>query len=192
MNPSVIREILVTEKSGIISFAGGCHRQDLPVDAFAARAPRCWQTGRRSRTAIRHDFTPRCGNGCSLVLALGGGPAQVPDHHGSQQALDLIAKILIDAAPACCRSKPHLGAAGTPMEPEFVSIASDDERRDLTDLMSKTQVHDFFTCCHAKPTGRSMTGNTPRRSPVWLRPPAHLPLVGTTGTWFDTPPPRCP
>ena len=55
-------------------------------------------------------------------------PAQVLITTGSQQGLDLVAKVLIDAGSRILVETPtYLGAlqAFTPMEPEVVSVASD-------------------------------------------------------------------
>ena len=57
-------------------------------------------------------------------------PAQVLITTGSQQGLDLVAKVLIDAGSRVLVETPtYLGAlqAFAPMEPEVVSVASDDE-----------------------------------------------------------------
>jgi 2-aminoadipate transaminase len=67
-------------------------------------------------------------------------PAQVLITTGSQQALDLIAKILIDKDSRVLVETPtYLGAlqAFTPMEPEFVSVASDAEGIDVGALKEK-------------------------------------------------------
>ena len=57
-------------------------------------------------------------------------PDQILITTGSQQALDLIAKVLIDENSRVLVETPtYLGAlqAFTPMEPTIVSVASDDE-----------------------------------------------------------------
>jgi aspartate/methionine/tyrosine aminotransferase len=59
-------------------------------------------------------------------------PAQVLITTGSQQGLDLVAKVLIDAGSRVLVETPtYLGAlqAFAPMEPEIVSVASDERRR---------------------------------------------------------------
>ena len=69
-------------------------------------------------------------------------PAQVLITTGSQQALDLIAKILIDKDSRVLVETPtYLGAlqAFTPMEPAFVSVASNAEGIDIDDLSAKAQ-----------------------------------------------------
>ena len=64
-------------------------------------------------------------------------PAQVLITTGSQQGLDLVAKVLIDEGSRVLVETPtYLGAlqAFTPMEPEIVSVASDDDGVDIADL----------------------------------------------------------
>ena len=64
-------------------------------------------------------------------------PAQVLITTGSQQGLDLVAKVLIDAGSRVLVETPtYLGAlqAFSPMEPEVVSVASDDEGVVVDDL----------------------------------------------------------
>ncbi len=86
-------------------------------------------------------------------------PAQVLITTGSQQGLDLVAKVLIDADSRVLVETPtYLGAlqAFTPMEPEVVSVASDDEGVDIDDLAAKWAAAPtkpaFCTCC---PTSRT-------------------------------------
>ena len=97
MNPSVIREILkVTEKPGIISFAGGLPSpKTFPVDAFAAACATVLKTDGRAalQYAASEGYAPlREFIAASLPWPV--DPAQVLITTGSQQALDLIAKIL--------------------------------------------------------------------------------------------------
>jgi 2-aminoadipate transaminase len=87
-------------------------------------------------------------------------PAQVLITTGSQQGLDLVAKVLIDAGSRMLVETPtYLGAlqAFTPMEPEVVSVASDDEGIDVDDLAAKAKARRYnarasCTCC---PTSRT-------------------------------------
>jgi 2-aminoadipate transaminase len=146
MNPSVIREILkVTEKPGIISFAGGLPSpQTFPIDAMAEATQKVLSQDGRSalqyaasegygplRDWVAHDLKKQ---GMSVH------PDQVLITTGSQQGLDLVAKILIDAGSRILVETPtYLGAlqAYTPMEPTVVSVASDDDGVDPTDLRAK-------------------------------------------------------
>jgi 2-aminoadipate transaminase len=153
MNPSVIREILkVTEKPGIISFAGGLPSpKTFPVDAFAAACATVLKTDGRAalQYAASEGYAPLrewVAADLGRQSALAGlpwhiDPAQVLITTGSQQALDLIAKILIDKDSKVLVETPtHLGAlqAFTPMEPAFVSVASDAEGIDVDDFILKT------------------------------------------------------
>ena len=199
MNPSVIREILkVTEKPGIISFAGGLPSpKTFPVDAFAAACAKVLQEDGRAalQYAASEGYAPlREWVAASLPWAV--DPAQVLITTGSQQALDLIAKILIDSGSRVLVETPtYLGAlqAFTPMEPDFVSVASDDEGIDLADLTAKADGARFLYVLpnFQNPTGRSMT--EARRAALSAEAARlGLPLVEDNpygDLWFDTPPP---
>ena len=154
MNPLVIREILkVTEKPGIISFAGGLPSpQTFPFEAFAIACAKVLKTDGRAaqQYAASEGYTPLrewvaadLGRQSSLAgLPWHIDPAQVLITTGSQQALDLIAKILIDKDSRVLVETPtYLGAlqAFTPMEPAFVSVASNAEGIDIDDLSAKAQ-----------------------------------------------------
>jgi 2-aminoadipate transaminase len=89
-------------------------------------------------------------------------PAQVLITTGSQQALDLIAKILIDKDSKVLVETPtYLGAlqAFTPMEPAFTSVASDAEGIDVDDFATKAAGARFLYVLpnFQNPTGNSMT-----------------------------------
>jgi 2-aminoadipate transaminase len=89
-------------------------------------------------------------------------PAQVLITTGSQQGLDLVAKILIDAGSKVLVESPtYLGAvmAFTPMEPNVVSVASDDDGMNIADLAAKSQDARFLYVLpnFQNPTGRSMS-----------------------------------
>ncbi len=199
MNPSVIREILkVTEKPGIISFAGGLPSpKTFPVDAFAAACAKVLKEDGRAalQYAASEGYAPlREWVAASLPWAV--DPAQVLITTGSQQALDLIAKILIDSGSRVLVETPtYLGAlqAFTPMEPDFVSVASDDEGIDLADLTAKADGARFLYVLpnFQNPTGRSMT--EARRAALSAEATRlGLPLVEDNpygDLWFDTPPP---
>ena len=117
MNPSVIREILkVTEKPGIISFAGGLPSPDtFPIAAMAEATQKVLTEDGRSalqyaasegygplRDWVAHDLKKQ---GMTVH------PDQVLITTGSQQGLDLVAKILIDAGSRILVETPtYLGA----------------------------------------------------------------------------------
>jgi 2-aminoadipate transaminase len=165
MNPSVIREILkVTEKPGIISFAGGLPSPlTFPIPEFAAACAKV--LGEDGKAALQYaaseGFAPlRAQVAAGLPWKV--DPDQILITTGSQQGLDLLAKILIDAGSKIIVETPtYLGAlqAFTPMEPEVVSVKSDDEGIDIADLKAKAKDARFLYVLpnFQNPTGRSMT-----------------------------------
>jgi 2-aminoadipate transaminase len=174
MNPSVIREILkVTEKPGIISFAGGLpSSKTFPVAEFEAACAKVLKDDPAG--ALQYAASEGYGPLRELVAqqlsaqsAAAGvpwnvDPAQVLITTGSQQGLDLVAKILIDAdSKVLVESPTYLGAvmAFMPMEPKVVSVANDADGVDIADLASKSDGARFLYVLpnFQNPTGRSMT-----------------------------------
>jgi 2-aminoadipate transaminase len=208
MNPSIIREILkVTEKPGIISFAGGLPSpKTFPITEFAkACADVLAKDGQAALQYAASEGFPALrefvANELSKQSAAAGvpwaiDPAQVLITTGSQQALDLIAKILIDKDSRVLVETPtYLGAlqAFTPMEPQFVSVASDDEGVIVDDLKAKANDARFLYVLpnYQNPTGRSMS-EARRAALSQVAREAGLPIVEDNpygDLWFDTPPP---
>ena len=199
MSPSVIREILkVTEKPGIISFAGGLPSPEtFPVDAFAAACAKVLLTDGHAalQYAASEGYAPlRQWVAASLPWAV--DPDQVLITTGSQQALDLIAKILIDPGSRVLVETPtYLGAlqAFTPMEPQFASVASDADGPDLNDLAAKAAGARFLYVLpnFQNPTGNSMT-EARRADLSETAARIGLPIVEDNpygDLWFDHPPP---
>lgn len=199
MNPSVIREILkVTEKPGIISFAGGLPSpKTFPIDAFAAACATVLKTDGEGalQYAASEGYAPlREWVAQSLPWAV--DPAQVLITTGSQQALDLIAKVLIDKDSKVLVETPtYLGAlqAFTPMEPTFVSVASDAQGVDIADLRTKASGARFLYVLpnFQNPTGSSMS-EARRAELSATAAQLGLPIVEDNpygDLWFDTPPP---
>ncbi len=199
MNPSVIREILkVTEKPGIISFAGGLPSpKTFPITEFAAACAKVLKDdGQAALQYAASEGFAALREWVAQSLPWDVDPAQVLITTGSQQALDLIAKILIDKGSRVLVETPtYLGAlqAFTPMEPEFVSVASDAEGIDVADLVAKAAGARFLYVLpnFQNPTGNSMS--EARR--VALSAEAQrigLPIVEDNpygDLWFDAPPP---
>jgi 2-aminoadipate transaminase len=208
MNPSIIREILkVTEKPGIISFAGGLPSpKTFPIDAFADACAKVLQHDGQAalqyaasegfpalREFVAHELARQS---ASAGVPWAVDPNQVLITTGSQQALDLIAKILIDKdSPVLVETPAYLGAlqAFTPMEPKYVSIASDDEGVLIDDVKSKAKDARFIYVIpnYQNPTGRSMS--EVRRSALSAEAARlGLPIVEDNpygDLWFDAPPP---
>ena len=203
MNPSVIREILkVTEKPGIISFAGGLpSSKTFPVAEFTAACQQVLTTDPQGalQYASSEGFAP-LRQMVADRLPWDVDPAQVLITTGSQQGLDLVAKILIDADSRVLVETPtYLGAlqAFTPMEPEVLSVASDDEGVDLTDLAGKvgsgaSKARFLYVLPNFQnPTGRTMS-EARRAALVAMAAELGLPLIEDNpygDLWFDTPPP---
>lgn len=199
MNPSVIREILkVTEKPGIISFAGGLPSpKTFPVNDFSAACEKVLREDGHAalQYASSEGYAP-LREMVAAMLPWNVDPTLVLITTGSQQGLDLIAKVLIDEGSRVLVETPtYLGAlqAFTPMEPEVVSVASDDGGVDITDLCAKAEGARFFYVLpnFQNPTGRTMPEDR-RAALSEAAARLGLPLVEDNpygDLWFDTPPP---
>jgi 2-aminoadipate transaminase len=205
MNPSVIREILkVTERPGIISFAGGLPSpRTFPVQEFAQACEKVLRDD--GPAALQYAASEGFGPLREMVAASlpwQVDPGQVLVTTGSQQGLDLVAKILIDAGSRILVETPtYLGAlqAFMPMEPEVVSVDSDDEGIDPDDLADKAAHAGsqgaarflYLLPNFQNPTGRTMS--EPRRVAVSRRAAdLALPIVEDNpygDLWFDGAPP---
>lgn len=168
MNPSVIREILkVTERPGIISFAGGLPSPDtFPIDAMREASERVLSLdGRAALQYAASEGLPQLREWVAQDLKKQGmqvSPEQVLITTGSQQGLDLVAKVLIDAGSKILVETPtYLGAlqAFMPMEPRVVSVDSDDGGVDAKDLRGKAADARFIYLLpnFQNPTGRTMS-----------------------------------
>ena len=199
MNPSVIREILkVTEKPGIISFAGGLpSSKTFPVTEFEAACAKVLKDDPAG--ALQYAASEGYGPLREMVahrLPWNVDPAQVLITTGSQQGLDLVAKVLIDAdSKILVESPTYLGAvmAFIPMEPKVVSVASDEHGVDIADLSQKADDARFL---YVLPNFQNPTGNTmseSRRGALSeLATQRGLPLIEDNpygDLWFDVPPP---
>ena len=200
MNPSVIREILkVTEKPGIISFAGGLPSpKTFPVQAFAAACDAVLRTdGAAALQYAASEGLPALREWIAGQLPWDVSPDQVLITTGSQQGLDLVAKVLIDEGSTVLVETPtYLGAlqAFTPMEPAIVSVDSDDEGIDVADLAKKAPGARFLYVLpnFQNPTGRTMS-EARRQALVDTAQAAGLPIVEDNpygDLWFDQPPPQ--
>lgn len=201
LEPSVIREILkVTERPGIISLAGG-----LPApESFPAQA---------MREACQRVLTDTPREALQYAASEGFGPlrdwvaaqlqaqglqvqaSQVLITNGSQQGLDLVGKVLIDAGSRVAVEAPtYLGAlqAFAPFEPEFVSVDCDDQGPLPQALAAAAGARFLYLLPNFQnPSGRSM-GAARRVEVAQAAAQAGLPLVEDNPygeLWFDAPPP---
>lgn len=199
MNPSFIREILkVTEKPGIVSFAGGLPSPlTFPITEFAAACAKVLAEDGKSalQYAASEGFAPlRQQVAASLPWPVDAD--QILITTGSQQGLDLLAKILIDeGSPIIVETPTYLGAlqAFTPMQPTVISVNSDGEGISIADLKSKSKGARFLYVLpnFQNPTGRTMS--EARRAELSAAcQEIGLPIVEDNPygeLWFDAPPP---
>jgi 2-aminoadipate transaminase len=203
MNPSVIREILkVTEKPGIISFAGGLPSpKTFPVNEFRAACEKVLtEDGPASLQYAASEGYGPLREMVAAGLPWKVAPSQVLITTGSQQGLDLIAKILIDQGSRILVETPtYLGAlqAFTPMEPRAVAVASDDEGLRADDFAAKAGQgaerarFAYLLPNFQNPTGRTMS-EARRAAVVAAAQQAGVPLVEDNpygDLWFDQAPP---
>ncbi|NYH99474.1 PLP-dependent aminotransferase family protein [Cupriavidus plantarum] len=168
LTSSAIREILkVTERPEVISFAGGLPSPaSFPVAAMEAAVARVFADNPQAALQyastegylpLREFVAKRYNVGVERVLIT----------TGSQQALDLIAKVMIDpGSPVLVETPSYLGAlqAFSLFEPEFVSVPTD-ERGLLPDALTREMTHGA-RFLYALPNFQNPTG---RRLPLERR-----------------------
>ena len=202
MNPSVIREILkVTERPGIISFAGGLPSpKTFPVEEFAQACARVLRDD--AQAALQYAASEGYGplrEWVAASLPWKVEASQVLITTGSQQGLDLAAKVLIDTDSRILVETPtYLGAlqAFAPMQPQVHSVASDDEGVDVADLRRVQQAGSparflYVLPNFQNPTGRMMS-EARRAALSTAAAELALPLIEDNPygeLWFDQPPP---
>jgi 2-aminoadipate transaminase len=201
LEPSVIREILkITEKPGVISLAGGLPApESFPVEAMREACLRVLTD--TPHEALQYAASEGYGPLREWVAAQLGAQglqvqaAQVLVTTGSQQGLDLVGKVLIDAGSRVAVEAPtYLGAlqAFTPYEPEFVAVDCD-EQGPLPHALAAAAGARFLYLLpnFQNPSGRSM-GAARRKEVAQAAARAGLPLVEDNpygDLWFDAAPP---
>ena len=201
MNPSVIREILkITEQPGIISLAGGLPSPDtFPVQAMRDASERVLRDTpfEALQYAASEGFGPLrewvAGELAGQGMAVDA--AQVLITTGSQQGLDLVGKILIDAGSRVAVESPtYLGAlqAFNPYEPEFVALPCDDDGPLPDELSVATGACFLYALPNFQnPSGRCMS-EARRAAVVAAAQAIQLPIVEDNpygDLWFDAAPP---
>jgi 2-aminoadipate transaminase len=202
MNPSVIREILkVTEQPGVISFAGGLPSPEtFPVQAMQDACNRV--LSQDGKSALQYAASEGHGPLRDWVAqelkqqGMNVGADQVLITTGSQQGLDLVAKVLMDPGSRVLVETPtYLGAlqAFTQMEPVVEGVASDDEgicpdalRRQAPGARLAYLLPNF-----QNPTGRTMS-EARRAAVAQVAMDTGLPLLEDNpygDLWFDQVPP---
>jgi 2-aminoadipate transaminase len=201
MNPSVIREILkITERPGIISLAGGLPSPDtFPVQALRDASEKVLRD--HPREALQYASSEGYGPLCDWVVGelsaqgLRVTSDQVLITTGSQQGLDLVGKILIDAGSRVAVESPtYLGAlqAFNPYEPAYSAVACDGDGP-LPEALEAVKDARFLylTPNFQNPSGRCMS-EARRAATASSAQAIGLPLVEDNpygDLWFDAPPP---
>ena len=201
LKPSAIREILkATEAPDVISFAGGLPARELfPVKDFARAceqvladedAPGAMQYG------VTEGYLPLRKWVCEHLAETVGlrcTPEQVLITNGSQQALDLLAKVLIDPGDVVLVEDPaYLGAlhALAAYQARVVGVAADDQGVRMDALRAALEAHrGKAKLLYLIPASRT----PPATRTAATRSPDCSPSPSGTGwaSWRTTGAPRC-
>jgi 2-aminoadipate transaminase len=170
MRRSTIREILkLMARKGIISFAGGLPAPDMfPLKHFAAAMQDAFKIDKAS--ALQYDVTegyrPLKEFLCQWLSQRGVRckPENLLLTNGSQQALDLIGKILINPNDKVLVEDPtYLGAiqAFDPYEARYVSVPMDNDGPLITEAEAAIRKHHpkfaYLVPTFQNPSGITMT-----------------------------------
>ena len=203
MNPSAIREILkLTERPGTIGLAGGLPSpQTFPLKEFTQACNTVMERDGAAalQYAASEGYEP-LRRAVAEMLPWNVDPEQVLITTGSQQALDLIGKVLLDKDSRMLVETPtYLGAlqAFAPQEPVAVGVASDDDGILVEDFVeqagsgaNKARLA-YVQPNFQNPTGRTMTEER-RAALVEQAAALGIPLIEDNPygeLWFGTPPP---
>lgn len=199
MHPSALREILkAVDRPGLISLAGGLPAAEaFPVEAVAEAAARVLRD--HGREALQYGHSEGWGPLREWIAAdlarrgLRVSPAEVLVTHGSQQGLDLVAKVLVEpGARVRVESPTYLGAlqAFAPFEPDF-EILEGDAQGPRPEAFARGGRLAYLVPSFQNPTGRCL-GETRRAALVAAAEQANLPLLEDDPygeLWYDAPPP---
>ena len=201
MNPSVIREILkVTERPDIISFAGGLPSpKSFPVEAFEQAFNKIMHEHPQAalQYAASEGYAP-LREWVAQSLPWSVRPNQVLITTGSQQGLDLVAKVLLDEGSRVMVQQPsYLGAlqAFSAYEPEVRSVPNNEQGINL-DVLEEEQLryaarYLYVLSNYQNPTGQTLSLQH-RQDLAKTCDALGLPVVEDNPygeLWFDTPPP---
>lgn len=170
LKASEIREILkVTVRPEVISFAGGLPAPELfPVDDLGRAAAAV--LGRSGREALQYSTTQGHAplrEAIARRMARAYGSTSNPDDilvtSGSQQGLDLVAKLFLDDGDVVlCESPTYIGMtqAFSVFRPRFVEVAMDDEGMVAEALERALRAHPEAKLVYTIPTFQNPTGKT--------------------------------
>ncbi len=203
LNPSTIREILkLTERPGVVSLAGGLPAAELfPAEAVAEAAARVL----RDAPGPALQYAASEGHGPLrewiaqhlATLGLRCDPGQVLVTTGSQQGLDLLAKVLVDPGSAVAVESPtYLGAlqAFAPFEPDFVPLDADAQgpRPEALAAAAALGARFAYLLPNFQNPGGGCMGAARRLQLAAQAAAGGLPLVEDNPygeLWYDAPPP---
>jgi 2-aminoadipate transaminase len=201
LNPSTIREILkLADKPGIVSLAGGLPAPEtFPVAEVAEASARVLHD--TPREALQYAASEGYGPLRDWVAAdlarqgLAVTAAQVLITTGSQQGLDLLGKVLLDAGSRVAVETPtYLGAlqAFAPCEADVQALEADAEGPCPDGLAAAAGARfAYLLPTFQNPSGRCL-GAARRAALVAAAARAGLPLVEDNPygeLWYDAPPP---
>lgn len=205
MTPSILREILkVAERPGVKSMAGGLPSpHTFPVEAIREACDRVLTDapGAALQYAASEGFAPLREWVAARVSGPGYevSPEQVLITTGSQQGLELVAKIFIDAgSPVAVEQPTYLGAlqAYEAFEPSYVSLTSDSEGPLPESIASLSARAPGTRFAYLLPNFQNPTGgqisDTRRDALVAAAEQAGIPILEDNpygDIWFDEAPP---
>lgn len=165
MQGSAIRELLkVTEMPGAISLAGGLPASEIfPIEQISAVAQRILE--KKGRQALQYGATEGYTPLRELLAhqfnqqGLNVSRENILITSGSQQGLDLLGKVLLNAGDRLLVESPtYMGAlqAFNPYEPEYIAVRSDEEGIVTEELEPALQQNP--KCMYALPTFQNPSG----------------------------------
>ena len=166
---SFLREILkVTQNPDVISFAGGLPNPNyFPIEPLRAAANRVFaEQGRQAlqyaptlgHQPLRAFIAQRYADRCGMTI----DPDEILITNGSQQGLDLVAKILIDPGDHVLMESPsYLGGiqAFTMYEPQFQTVPLAEDGVD-TAVLAEKAAHPLSKLFYALPNFQNPSGIT--------------------------------
>jgi 2-aminoadipate transaminase len=153
MTSSVIRELLkYTERPDVISFAGGLPAPEIfPVEEVAAAAERVLRE--RGRQGLQYSATEGYPPLRELIVrhmaryGIRVGPSNVLVTTGSQQGLDLIGRLFVNAGDRILTESPtYLGAlqAWNAYQADYLPVPVDDDGLDVGQLEAQLRAGPKF------------------------------------------------
>lgn len=204
MNSSIIREVLkLTSRPEVLSLAGGLPSPStFPTEALAEACAKVLrdQPQKALQYAPTDGYAPlrewiaeRMG-----TMQVKVGVDDIIITNGSQQGLDLLAKVLVDdRAPVAVEEPTYLGAlqALTPYQPSLVTLACDDEGPIPEAFAEVASVHPL-RCAYLIPTFQNPSGRLTRAGRreelIRVARSAGVPVIEDNPygeLWYDAPPP---